>query len=149
MQGENNIYCQFTNYSKARKCKHHLIPTVLLDSLGCSGQCLESLEHSRHSLDCPGCSGHSLEHFRLCLWQGTVRTMPHTSSLCCGWNGSLLICVLLNIMSQTHPLCLDLLLLSHSCIYRLQRSRLFPQSYSLLCSPLGPCDSRALLSIHL
>ena len=40
-------------------------------------------------------------------------------------------------------------LLSHSYIYRLQRSGLIPQSYSLLCSPLGPCDSRALLSIHL
>jgi len=58
-------------------------------------------------------------------------------------------------------------LLCYPCIYRLQRSGLIPQSYSLLCrsvvlspfleyqsysllcSPLGPCDSRALLSVSL
>ena len=107
------------------QCKTAITKTIrmLLDSLGCSGQCLENLERSRHNLDCPGCSGHSLEHFRLCLWQGTVRTMPHMSFLCCRWSRSHPVCVLFNIMSQTHPLCLDLL----------QRSRLIPQSYSLLC----------------
>ena len=56
----------------------------VMGSPGCSGQCLEGLEHSGHSLGCPGCLGHSLEHFWLCLWQGTVRTMPHVFFLCCG-----------------------------------------------------------------
>ena len=57
-------------------CHLQALSNLLLDSLGCSGQCLENLDCSRHSLDCPGCSGHSLEHFILCLWQGLSEQCP-------------------------------------------------------------------------
>ena len=36
---------------------------VVMGSPECSGQCLEGLERSGHSLGCPGCLGHSLERF--------------------------------------------------------------------------------------
>ena len=36
---------------------------LVMGSPGRSGQCLEGLERSGHSLGCPGCLGHSLERF--------------------------------------------------------------------------------------
>ena len=53
--------------SGAKDINSHVVETTasihVMGSPGRSGQCLEGLERSGHSLGCPGCLGHSLERF--------------------------------------------------------------------------------------